>query len=69
MNHVSETVKSLRDRIARLRSELNIEETTVKANEFREAPQVTVETVSTTQPQKVSKDDLRAKLSGIKKNG
>lgn len=70
MNHISVTVKNLRDRISKLRSELNIEETSVTGTdtsnfevELREVPQVEPT------PQKVSKEDLRAKLSGVKKSG
>lgn len=79
MNHISVTVKNLRDRISKLRSELNIEETSVTGTDtsnfevkFREVPQVVTQTVTPQvepTPQKVSKEDLRAKLSGVKKSG
>lgn len=79
MNHISVTVKNLRDRISKLRSELKIEETTVSVTDvanfevkFREVPQVVTQTVTPqveSTPQKVSKEDLRAKLSGVKKSG
>jgi hypothetical protein len=77
MDHISVTVKNLRDRISRLRSQLDIQETEITDTsnfevKFREVPQVVAQTVVPQEeaaPQKVSKEDLRAKLSGVKKSG